>query len=181
MTYLPGWRHTTHTFNALRAPCSTHMNLSQCTFSHVEYLNDCVLSFLYIYLPFSDVWYPDVRPPANTRHCITVGSMLGRCRRRRPTLKEHWFNLSFLLCGSCWRTIVYYYHPANTRRLPNVILMLVQRWRRWTNIQITLVPCLVSTDCFTSTQSSYSDHTEHDMLVQCWPNIGPASKTVGQL
>ena len=124
-------------------------------------------------------------PMYGPQQTLDIASLLVQCWADvvagGPTLKEHWFNLSFLLCGSCWRTIVYYNHPANTRRLPDVILMLVQRWRRWTNIQITLVPCLVSTDCFTSTQSLYSDHTEHDMLVQCWPNIGPASKTVDQL
>ena len=35
--------------------------------------------------------------------------------------------------------------PANTRHCINVGLTLVQRLRRWTNVKLTLIQCLVST------------------------------------
>ena len=65
--------------------------------------------------------------------------------------------------------------PANARRLPNVGSVLVQRRRRWANIEPTLGerlvfagPCTMCTPC------------KHETLSQCWIDVGSASQTVGQ-
>ena len=54
------------------------------------------------------------------------------------------------------------WYPANTRYRTNVVLMLGQRRRQWTNIKTTLVQCLCV--CWVVRHIAVSFHTGTDIL-----------------
>ena len=72
-----------------------------------------------------------------------------------------------------WTTSSGGHCPANTRRWPNVGLLLDQRRRRWVNIKPTLCQRLVFVKCPPSCHCSAT-------LDQNWENFGLLSETIAQ-
>ena len=68
--------------------------------------------------------------------------------------------------------------PVSTKRSPEVVFRVVQRRRRWTNIKFGHVLCLQGM-AIPLLGKNYTP-SKHRAFIQCYFNVGSASKTVGR-